>query len=190
MGWRFKRAVHQPESDEEGVVSENENQSENEHDNEKGEDDDYTSQQYPPPEDEKLKMLEERLAAMEVKKTPGRNFEDLGLVPGMVIPYKFKTPVFTKYDDVSCAEMHLRSYVQKIQPYTADRKLWMHFFQESLVGTQLEWYYQLESDSVRTWSELEKAFFDHYQYNTELVPTRMQLQGMAMSSKESFKEYA
>ncbi|KAI5426903.1 hypothetical protein KIW84_032365 [Lathyrus oleraceus] len=59
-------------------------------------------------------------------------------------------PAFTKYDGASCPQMHLRAYVRKIQPYTTDRKLWIHFFQESLSGTQLEWYYQLESSNIRT----------------------------------------
>ena len=80
--------------------------------------------------------------------------------------------------------------MRKIQPHTTDKKLWIHFFQESLSGTQLEWYYQLESSNIRTWTDLATAFYKHYQYNSELAPTRLQLQNMTMGSKESFKEYA
>ena len=65
----------------------------------------------------------------------GLNFEELGLILGVVIPHKFKVPTFAKYDGVSCPKLHLRSYVRKIQPHIADRKLWVHFFQESLSGT-------------------------------------------------------
>lgn len=68
--------------------------------------------------------------------------------------------------------------------------MWMHFFQESLSRAQLEWYYQLESTNIRTWNDLVEAFYRQYQYNSDLAPTRMQLQGMSMSSNESFKEYA
>ena len=32
---------------------------------------------------------------------PGLHFGDLGLVPGVVIPHKFKIPIFSKYDGVS-----------------------------------------------------------------------------------------
>src|SRR3954468_1212693 len=91
--------------------------------------------------DDKYKLLEERMKAMEIRKVPGLDFEELGLVPGVVIPPKFKTPPFAKYDGVSCPKLHLRSYVRKIQPHTADKRLWIHFIQESLSGTQLEWYY-------------------------------------------------
>src|SRR4051812_29632089 len=149
--------------------------------------------EYPQDEDhtdEKYRLLEERLRSVEIHKVPGLDFEELGLVPGVVIPPKFKTPAFAKYDGVSCPKMHLRSYVRKIQPHTADKRLWIHFFQESLSGTQLEWYYQLESTNIRTWEDLVVAFYQQYQYNSDLAPTRIQLQSMSMGPKDSFKEYA
>src|ERR1043165_6893363 len=108
----------------------------------------------------------------------------------MVIPRKFKVPTFSKYDGISCTKLHLKSYVQKIQPHTADRKLWICFFQESLSGAQLEWYYHLENTNIHIWNELEDAFYKQYQYNAELAPTRMQLQSMSMGCDEKFKEYA
>ena len=116
---------------------------------------------------------------MEIQRIPGLDFGELGLVSGVVIPHKFKALIFAKYDGVSCPKLHLRSYVQKIQPYTADRNLWVHFFQDSLIGTQLEWFYQLEGASVRNWEDLAAAFYRQYQYNTDLTPTRTQLQGMS-----------
>ena len=91
---------------------------------------------------------------MEIQRVPVLDFEELGLVFGVVIPQKFKALVFTKYDGVSCPKLHLRSYVRKIQPHTADRNLWVHFFHDSLSGTQLEWFYQLEGTNVRNWEDL------------------------------------
>ena len=109
---------------------------------------------------------------MEVKKVPGLDFGDLGLSSGMVIPHKFKAPTFAKYDGVSCRKLHLWSYVRKIQPYTADKNLWIHLFQDSLSGTQLEWFYQLEGASIRSWEDLAAVFYRQYQYNADLAPTR------------------
>ena len=100
-------------------------------------DTDFDEDQYPPAED-RYKQLEDRLSAMEIQKIPGLDFGDLDLESGVMIPHKFKAPVFAKYDRVSCPKLHLCSYVRKIQPYTADRNLWVHFFQDSLSGTQLE----------------------------------------------------
>src|ERR1051325_1940281 len=163
--------------------------SEGSHHGSENEDEDYVNKQYPPDND-KYKQLEDRLNAVENMKMFGLNFDDMSLVPGVVIPHKFKVPNFAKYDGISCPKLHLKSYVQKIHPHTDDRKLWIHFFQESLVGTQLEWYYQLESDHSRTWSDLADAFYKQYEYNAELTPTRMQLQSMSMGRDEKFKEYA
>src|SRR3954471_11988029 len=110
-------------------------------------------------DDDKYQQLEEHVKAMEIQKIPGLDFDDLGLVSDIVIPPKFKVPIFAKYDGVYCPKLHLRSYVRKIQPHTADKKLWIHFFQESLSGTQLEWYYQLESAKVHSWEDLATAFY-------------------------------
>src|SRR3954462_15395568 len=151
------------------------------------EEDDHSGDE---PDDEKYQQLEDRMKAMEIQKIPGLDFNDLGLVSDIVIPPKFKVPVFAKYDGVSCPKLHLRSYVRKIQPHATDNKLWIHFFQESLSGTQLEWYYQLENTKVHTWEELAAAFYKQYQYNADLAPTRTQLRGMSMAPKESFKGYA
>ena len=109
---------------------------------------------------------------------------------GIVIPPKFKVTLFAKYDGVSGPKMHLRSYVRKIQPHSADKDLWVHFFQDNLSGTQLDWFYQLERSDVHNWEDLAAAFYKQYQYNTDLAPTRTQLQSMGMVSNEGFKEYA
>ena len=127
---------------------------------------------------------------MEIQRVPGLDFKELGLVSGVVIPQKFKVPAFAKYDGVSCPKLHLRSYVRKIQPHTADRNLWVHLFQDSLSGTQLEWFYQLEGTNIRNWEDLVAAFYKQYQYNADLDPTCTQLQSMNMGSSEGFKDYA
>ena len=97
--------------------------SESEAEEEEGEKDEgYSEQQYPPVDD-KYKNLEDRLASMEVQRVPGLDFEELGLVVGIVIPPKFKVPIFSKYDGLSCPKMHLRSYVRKIQPHSSEKDL-------------------------------------------------------------------
>ena len=195
MGRRYKggpKVVSRIELSEDSVKNEGSTKGDGEgsqREPEKGGDDQYDHSQYSD-EDDKYKQLEDRLNAVENLKMSGLNFDDLSLVPGVVIPPKFKVPTFAKYDGISCPKLHLKSYVQKINPHTDDRKLWMHYFQESLSETQLEWYYQLENDRIRTWSDLADAFYRQYEYNAELTPTRMQLQSMSMGRDEKFKEYA
>ena len=53
----------------------------------------------------------------------------------------------------------------------------------------MEWFYQLEGTNIHTWEDLAATFYIHYQYNTDLAPTRVQLQIMTMCSNEDFKEY-
>lgn len=68
---------------------------------------------------------------------------DLGLVPGVRVPPKFKVPVFDKYIGITSPKTHVRAYYQKMSAYSEDERLLMHFFQDSLVGASLEWYMHL-----------------------------------------------
>ena len=144
LGRRFegqaRRTLDFPSTSEEGEGKGKGTAVPSESEAEEEEDEDYSEQQYPPADD-KYKNLEERLAAMEIQRVPGLDFEELGLVSGIVIPPKFKVPLFAKYDGVSCPKMHLRYYVRKIQPHSSDKDLWVHFFQDSLSGMQLDWFY-------------------------------------------------
>ena len=75
-------------------------------------DTDYDDEQYPPTED-RYKQLEDRMSAMETQKVPALDFGKLGLISRVVIPHKFKAPIFAKYDGISCPKLHLCSYVRK-----------------------------------------------------------------------------
>ncbi|XP_058725781.1 uncharacterized protein LOC131597083 [Vicia villosa] len=69
-------------------------------------------------------------------------------------------------------------------------KLLIHLFQDSLSGASLEWYTQLERTNIRTWKDLAKAFLKHYKHNSDMAPTRIQLQGLTQKVDESFRQYA
>ena len=129
----------------------------------------------PTEDSKKLHMLEERMRKFESRGAVGFDMSDLGLVPGVKIPPKFKVPDFVKYKGTSCPKTHVKSFYRKMSAYSNNEKLLMHYFQDSLTGGPLEWYMQLESSRIRTWRELIEAFVLHYQYNTDMAPTRTQL---------------
>jgi len=114
----------------------------------------------------------------------------LCLVPDVMIPPKFKVPEFEKYREATCPKSHLVMYCRKMAAHAHDEKLLMHFFQESLAGTALNWYMHLESVKIQTWKDLVNAFIKQYKYNMDMAPNRMQLQSLFKRSTETFKEYA
>ncbi|XP_058774480.1 uncharacterized protein LOC131648768 [Vicia villosa] len=136
-----------------------------------------------------FKGLEERMRAMEGQGL-GMDISDLGLVPGVRVPPKFKVPNFEKYKGNTCPKTHVRAYYRKMHVYSEDEGLLMHFFQDSLTGASLEWYMRLERTHIRSWRDLVEAFVKQYQYNVDMAPNRTQLQNLAQKANESFKEYA
>lgn len=63
----------------------------------------------------------------------------------------------------------------KMAAYAYNEKLMTHCFQDSLSGTSLDWYMQLELAHIRTWEDLDNPFLKKYKYNLVLDPNRIQL---------------
>ncbi|XP_058784300.1 uncharacterized protein LOC131659076 [Vicia villosa] len=144
---------------------------------------------FPPDAGRMFRGLEERMRAMEGQGL-GMDINDLGLVPGVRVPPKFKVPDFEKYKGNTCPKTHVRAYYRKMHVYSEDEGLLMHFFQDSLTGASLEWYMRLERANIRSWRDLVDAFIKQYQYNVDMAPNRTQLQNLSQKANESFKEYA
>ncbi|XP_058726831.1 uncharacterized protein LOC131598229 [Vicia villosa] len=119
--------------------------------------------------DKRFHLLDERLKAMEGRDSIDLDAAGLCLVPGIKIPAKFKVPNFEKYRGTTCLIAHVK---------------------DSLSGTSLEWYNQLERTNVRAWKELSEAFVKRYKHNSNMAPTRMQLHALTQKTDESFREYA
>jgi hypothetical protein len=98
----------------------------------------------------KWTALEERVRAVE-----GNHLCDLVkaakmcLVPNVVIPKKFRVPEFVKYTGTQCSITHLKAYCNKIAEVVKDKKLLIHFFQDSLTSAALTWYMQLDNTKVK-----------------------------------------
>ena len=69
---------------------------------------------------------------------------ELSLVPGLVIPHKFKTPIFDKYDGTKCPNAHLTIYCQKMSAYIENDKLLIFCFLDNLTGITAQWYLKLD----------------------------------------------
>ncbi|XP_050897085.1 uncharacterized protein LOC127103890 [Lathyrus oleraceus] len=140
--------------------------------------------------EKKVKAIKEKLRAMESTNTLGLDAAEMCLVPGVVIPSKFKVPDFEKYKGASDPRTHIQAYCRKMTAYFDDDRLLMNFFQDSLSEASLDWYMQLEGTHICTWREMAKAFLKHYQYNTYMAPNCMQLQNLMQTSEDTYKEYA
>jgi len=111
----------------------------------------------------KLNLIEERLRAVEgFGDYLFADMTDLCLVPNVIIPSKFKVPDFDKYKGTTCPKNHLKMYYRKMGAYSMDKKLFMHFFQDSLARAAVIWYTNLEASRIRTWKDLITAFLRQY----------------------------
>ncbi|XP_039686840.1 uncharacterized protein [Medicago truncatula] len=138
--------------------------------------------------EEKFEAVHKELKTIRGKEMFSQNVNDLYLVPDVVIPHKFKMPIFEKYTGDTCPEMHLVTYVRKMIAHKNNEPLLIHCFQDSLTGPAHTWYMNLKG--IATFEELANAFIKQYKYNSYLASNQKELQSMTQSDKESFKEYA
>ncbi|CAL5204583.1 unnamed protein product [Lathyrus oleraceus] len=135
-------------------------------------------------------VLEKRLKAIEGKDNVELNALDMCLVPGLVVPAKFKVPEFEVYKGDSCPKHHLVMFCQKMTSHVDDDKLMIHCFQDSLTRASLSWYMKLERSRIQSWLDLANAFLKQYKYNLDIAPNRMQLRALSKENSESFRGYA
>ncbi|XP_050896561.1 uncharacterized protein LOC127103338 [Lathyrus oleraceus] len=139
---------------------------------------------------ENFQILEKRLRVMEGDQVFGVAAREMCLVSSLVIPTKFKTPDFDKYEGRTCPKSHLVMYYWKMVAHVEDDKLMIHFFQDSLKGAPSKWYLSLDQSRIRCFQDLSNASVKHYKYNMDMAPDRRELLNMSQKDNESFKEYA
>ena len=102
----------------------------------------------------------------------------------------FKTPKFSKYDGNGNSKTHLRLVANKWGKTVDDENLSISLFPKSMEGDALNWYSNLDPEEIRIWVDLSTTFVRQYEYNCELAPTRITLEGIKRKPSEDHKTYA
>ncbi|KAA3458110.1 hypothetical protein EPI10_012757 [Gossypium australe] len=140
--------------------------------------------------EDRYRWLEEKVKAIENAEICYEiDVKELSLVLNLVLPPKFKTPDFEKYNGTSCPEAHLKMFCRRMAGHANNEKILIHCFQDSLVGSAAKWYDQLSSTQIKTWKDLAQAFMKHYGHVADIAPDRITLQNMEKRPSESFRQY-
>ena len=76
-----------------------------------------------------MNVIKERLKAIEGNSSiKGMDAIELSLVLDVVIPLKFKTPNFVKYNGSTCPKAHMTMFCQKMAGHMRNDKLLIHCF--------------------------------------------------------------
>jgi len=124
---------------------------------------------------DRFEVMNREVQALRGKETFKKDVYDLCLVPNVQVPHKFKLPDFEKYKGTSCPKDHLTMYVRKMSTNAHDHQVLIHYFQDSLTGTALKWYMNLDRAEIRTFNDLREAFVQQYKFNVDMAPDRSDL---------------
>ena len=110
-----------------------------------------------------METLAEKLRIIEGSNAYGSvNLDSLTNFPHFVMPYKFKTSKFDKYDGTGDLCMHLRMFCRKMAPYGDNHPLLCQIFPDSLTGLADTWYVRLEKTSSQR--EMANSFLEYYRF--------------------------
>ncbi|XP_022735589.1 uncharacterized protein LOC111288912 [Durio zibethinus] len=110
---------------------------------------------------DKYDRLEERLKAVEGNDTYGViDANELSLVPDLVIPPKFKTSNFEKYDGTKCPSAHITMFCRKMMGHTHNDKLLIHCFHDSLTAPDRLSLQNMEKKLTKTFKEYAHRWKD------------------------------
>ncbi|XP_017640269.1 uncharacterized protein LOC108481683 [Gossypium arboreum] len=91
--------------------------------------------------EDRCRWLEEKFKVIETADYHyGVDAKDLSMVPNLVLPPKFKTPEFEKYNETSCPNTHITMFCRRMTGYVNNNQLLIHCFQGSLIGSAAKWY--------------------------------------------------
>ncbi|XP_016752432.1 uncharacterized protein [Gossypium hirsutum] len=140
--------------------------------------------------EDRCKWLEKKFKVMESADYHyGIDAKDLSLVLDLVLPPKFKTPDFEKYNETSYPEAHITMFCRRMAGYVHNDQLLIHCFHDSLVRFAAKWYNQLSCTKIHSWKDLVQAFIKQYDHVIDIAPDRITLQNMKKKQNESFRQY-
>ncbi|PKI70850.1 hypothetical protein CRG98_008741 [Punica granatum] len=100
---------------------------------------------------------------------------DWNLFSGMLLPPKIKIPDFKRYDGTTDPRHHLRHYHSKMLSYWDYEEFVIQTFQDSLMGSVLDWFMTLKAGDIPTWTDLSQKFLNQYRFCAETPPTLLDL---------------
>ena len=96
----------------------------------------------------KVETLTKKMCIMESSVSRGNvDLENLTNFPQVVMPPKFKSLEFVKYDGTRDPYAHLRIFCRKMAPYGHNSPLLCQIFINSFTGPVATWYVRLEKTS-------------------------------------------
>ncbi|PKI38873.1 hypothetical protein CRG98_040744 [Punica granatum] len=135
--------------------------------------------------------MEETIKALQEGNSPFDYSDNhWNLFTGMRLPPKIKIPDFKRYDGTRDPRHHLRHYQSKMLPYRDYEEFVNQTFQDSLMGSALDWFMNLKASDIPTWTDLSQKFLNQYRFWVETPPTLLDLSMMVMRESQTFEAYA
>ncbi|XP_043692854.1 uncharacterized protein LOC122643282 [Telopea speciosissima] len=105
------------------------------------------------------------------------------------LPKGFKPPTFEAYDGKGDPNDHISYFNAIMTVYGGSDVVSCRSFPTSLKGPAALWFAKLKPNSIRSFTELAKAFVSHFQSSVKQKKTTANLLAIKQRSDESIRDY-
>ena len=95
-------------------------------------------------------------------------------INNMRIPNGYQPPKFLQFDGKGNPKQHFAHFVETYENAGTQGGLFVKQFVRSLKGNAFDWYIDLEAESINSWKQLEREFFNRF-YSTRRTTGMMEL---------------
>ena len=81
-------------------------------------------------------------------------------INNMRIPNGYQPPKFLQFDGKGNPKQHFAHFVETYENAGTQGGLFVKQFVRSLKGNAFDWYTDLEAESINSWKQLEREFFN------------------------------
>ena len=107
----------------------------------------------------------------------------------MLFRSNFKFPDMDKFDRTRNPIVHLRMFVETLQPMGLEPRMFCNLFHRTLTGAAAQWFLSLEDSKTRNWEDIMDVFVAQYNYNTQLDVTLRDLETTRQNAGKTFMDF-
>ncbi|GAA0169250.1 hypothetical protein LIER_23776 [Lithospermum erythrorhizon] len=109
-------------------------------------------------------------------------------IDGLRMPQGYQPPKFQQFDGVGNPKQHIAHFIETCNNARTTGDLMVKQLVRSLKGIAFEWYIELESDSIDSWSQLENEFLTRF-FSTRRTVSMIELTGTRQRQEEPVADY-
>ncbi|XP_077217710.1 uncharacterized protein LOC143852213 [Tasmannia lanceolata] len=137
----------------------------------------------------KFRKLAQDVENMKFQGPKKFDISEFMIPPEAILPPKFKTPDYDKYDGTGCPRGHVGWFIRLSQQHGLNPEQMAQLFPVSLVGIAKQWFLRLKPEEVRTMEAIANKLVEQFSMEDGIEVTKRDLKQLKQGPQETFTSF-